>query len=148
MGLIPLLTSVRGRIGRGSWWIGFAVTVAASVAGSLVIDPGIWTAEPPRAPVGLLALWEILLVAPATAITVKRFNDRDWPNWLGYAVGAVDILFIVAQQYGFVIEPEAASIQEQLVFGLIGAVWIFALIDNGFLKGTPGPNRYGPVPRA
>jgi uncharacterized membrane protein YhaH (DUF805 family) len=26
--------------------------------------------------------------------------------------------------------------------------WLWALIDNGFVKGTPGPNRFGNAPPA
>ena len=147
MKLVHLLSTFSGRIGRGSWWLGFAVTIAASIVGSLLIDPGIWRAVPPRAPKALLTLWEIVLTVPATAITVKRFNDRDWPNWLGYAIGAINIVFILAQQSGYLVDdPETAPVREQLAFILLGAVWLFTLIDSGFVKGTSGPNQYGPDP--
>ena len=36
-------------------------------------------------------LWQLAWLVPGTAITVKRFNDRDWPWWLGYAFGAVGV---------------------------------------------------------
>jgi len=36
----------------------------------------------------------------------------------------------------------------QLGFWLLGLLlWIWALVELGFMKGTQGPNRYGPDPR-
>ncbi len=29
---------------------------------------------------------------------------------------------------------------------IVGLAFLFAFIDNGFLRGTRGPNRYGPDP--
>ncbi|HXD06528.1 MAG TPA: DUF805 domain-containing protein [Burkholderiaceae bacterium] len=58
-------------------------------------------------------LVNLLLVWPALAIGVKRWHDRDKSGWW------VLVNFIP----------------------VIG--WIWALIDNGFLRGTQGPNRFG-----
>jgi uncharacterized membrane protein YhaH (DUF805 family) len=63
--------------------------------------------------------WANLLIAwPAIAISVKRWHDRDKSGWW--------VLIVLVP--------------------LIGQLW--ALIDNGFLRGTPGPNRFGPEPPA
>ena len=61
-------------------------------------------------------LASLLLVWPVLAISAKRWHDRDRSAWW--------ILI------GFV--------------PLIGFVW--TLIENGFLKGTDGENRFGPDP--
>jgi len=50
--------------------------------------------------------------------SVRRFHDRDKSGWW-YLICVVPV---------------------------IGSVWL--LIENGFLKGTVGPNRYGPNPLA
>ncbi|MCW3481803.1 DUF805 domain-containing protein [Neisseriaceae bacterium JH1-16] len=50
--------------------------------------------------------------------SVRRFHDRNKSGWW-YLIGFVP---------------------------LIGSWWL--LIENGFLKGTAGPNRYGPDPLA
>jgi uncharacterized membrane protein YhaH (DUF805 family) len=52
------------------------------------------------------------------AVAVKRWHDRDKSGWW------VLIVFVP----------------------LIG--WIWAIAENGFLRGTPGPNRFGPDPIA
>lgn len=58
-------------------------------------------------------LINLLILWPAFAISIKRWHDRDKSGWW------VLINFIP----------------------VIG--WIWALVENGFLRGTQGPNRYG-----
>lgn len=56
------------------------------------------------------------LLWPALAVSVKRWHDRDFSGWWALVV------FVP----------------------VIG--WLWALVANGLLRGTPGPNRYGAVP--
>ena len=146
MRLLLLLTSFHGRISRSAWWHAFAIVIAATVIGSLILDPGVWTADPPRPPTVALALWDLFLVVPMTAATVKRFNDREWPPWLGYAMAALGATMVVAEQWGFMVDPDTAPSIHYAIFSLVAAIFALALIDNGFLRGTAGPNRYGPDP--
>jgi uncharacterized membrane protein YhaH (DUF805 family) len=60
----------------------------------------------------------LLLLWPGLVIAIKRCHDRDRPGWW-------------------------------LLIGLIpvaGGLWL--LVELGFLRGTPGPNRFGPDPLA
>jgi len=57
-----------------------------------------------------------MLLWPALAVSVKRWHDRDKSGWW-VLLNAVPV---------------------------IG--WLWALIDNGFLRGTTGPNRFGDDP--
>ena len=42
-----------------------------------------------------------------------------------------------------------SNVDVKAVVGLVGfAIGLWVLIDLGLLKGTPGPNRYGPDPLA
>jgi len=59
-----------------------------------------------------------LIAWPAISVSAKRWHDRDKSGWW----------VLVA------------------LIPLIGQLW--ALIDNGFLRGTRGPNRFGPEPPA
>lgn len=55
-----------------------------------------------------------LLFWPGLAIAVKRWHDRDKSGWW-------------------------------VLVNLVPVVgWLWAVVENGFLKGTDGPNRYGP----
>jgi uncharacterized membrane protein YhaH (DUF805 family) len=56
----------------------------------------------------------LALLWPALAVSVKRWHDRDKSAWW-LLVNLVPV---------------------------IGQLW--AIVENGFLAGTPGPNRYGP----
>jgi uncharacterized membrane protein YhaH (DUF805 family) len=146
MPLFELLFSFSGRIGRKSWWTGLAIGLVAAVIGSMIIDPGVWLSERQRAPSPALALWDLAWVIPMTAITVKRFNDRGWPEWLGYLTGMLGILLIVAEQSGFMVDPDEATRLEVATFAAVFTVLVAAFIDNAFIKGTPGPNRHGDDP--
>lgn len=58
----------------------------------------------------------LLLVWPAIAISAKRWQDRDRAPWWVL----VSLVPIVG--------------------------WLWALVDNGFVRGTPGTNRFGDAP--
>ena len=89
----PLLfTTFTGRIGRQQWWIGFVIVLIGSIAGTILFNPEVVTAEDIPPPKWADTIWQLFLLVPGTAITVKRFNDRDWPWWLGYALGAFGVL--------------------------------------------------------
>ena len=60
----------------------------------------------------------LLLVWPAIAVSAKRWQDRNRAPWW--------VLVTLIPVIG----------------------WFWALIDNGFVKGTPGPNRFGQPPAA
>ncbi len=66
----------------------------------------------------LVSLVVLVLIWPGLAISIKRWPDRDKSGWW------VLIAFVP----------------------IIGGLW--ALIETGFLPGTPGPNQYGPDPLA
>jgi uncharacterized membrane protein YhaH (DUF805 family) len=59
---------------------------------------------------------QALLVWPALAVSAKRWHDRGWSGW-----------WVLAW-----------------LVPVLG--WAFALVVNGLLRGTPGPNRFGAVP--
>ena len=58
----------------------------------------------------------LLLLYPSVVLGIKRCHDRDHPGWW---------LLIV-------------------LIPLLGPLWL--LVELGFLRGTPGPNRFGPDP--
>jgi len=64
----------------------------------------------------LSGLVNLALIWPSIAVGAKRCHDRDRSGWF-LLIGLIPIL---------------------------GAIWL--LIDLGFLRGTVGPNRFGPDP--
>ena len=145
--VIELLTSFKGRISRARWWIGFVITLIASVAGTVLFNPQAIFGEGVPPPNWPDTLWQLALLIPGTAITVKRFNDRDWPWWPGYALAAFAALIYLLPHAGFAIDPDA-DWTGAILFWAFFLILIAAFVDNGFLRGTRGPNRYGPDPLA
>jgi uncharacterized membrane protein YhaH (DUF805 family) len=74
------------------------------------------------------------------AVGVKRLHDRDRP---GYLIAAPIVL-------GAIIAVVIAAANQSAAAILPGAgfVALLALVPLGFVKGTQGPNRYGPDPLA
>lgn len=60
----------------------------------------------------------LLLTWPLIAISAKRWHDRDRSGW-----------WVLV-----------------LLLPVVGVLWLLA--DNGFVRGTRGPNRFGPPPAA
>lgn len=148
MYLIDLLLSFKGRIGRKAWWIGFLIVNVASLAGAILLDPNFLKDTAPEPPSVALTFWSLLLLYPGTAIVVKRFNDRDYAPWLGYAFGAMALLFTLAEATGYFLDPDHFTLFENILLWPFAVFMLVVIVDNGFKRGTPGPNRYGPAPDA
>ena len=76
----------------------------------------------------------------ALAIGIKRLHDRDRSGW-----------WIVVFYFGPAVLAAAQNSSDGvlawLVLGLGAfAVSIWSLVELGFLRGTSGPNRFGPDP--
>jgi uncharacterized membrane protein YhaH (DUF805 family) len=144
---IPLLTTFAGRISRRQWWVGFVIVCLGNLLGGLLLNPDFFFAEALPPPSWPDTLWQIAMLFPATAITVKRFNDRNWPAWLGYAFAPIGALLYLAPHFGQAVAPQSSTVLMAL-FWVCAAYLIFAFVDNGFIRGTDGPNRYGADPSA
>jgi len=145
--LIHLLLSFHGRISRKSWWLGFVIVSIGNLIGGVLFNPQYFTADEISPPNWADTGWQLAWLVPATAMTVKRFNDRDWPGWLGYPFAPTAALFYLAPHFRSAIAAETTALR--IVVACLSAAYIlFAFIDNGFFRGTEGPNRYGPDPLA
>ncbi len=113
MSLRQILFSLRGRVPRKVFWL-YGVLGPLLVSVMLEMLLGIVGVSERRAE----ALTTILLVWPCTAVSVKRWHDRNQSGWwvLVYLIPVIG--------------------------------WIWTLIANGLLRGTPGANRFGDDPTA
>ena len=121
----------------------------AHSSGETIINPVTHTFEPTGilglaiSVIGLVNAWI------AFALSVKRLHDRDrgrwWLLWQILVITVAVILIVVA-----IAVPKE---QGALWYALAGAaglaafaisVWLF--IEIGFMRGTQGPNRFGPDP--
>jgi uncharacterized membrane protein YhaH (DUF805 family) len=163
--------SFRGRIGRKTFWLGYVlpIFVASIVANTLDLALGLapelsadavpadaMTMAPISGVVSLLSLW------PMLAGSIKRLHDR---NRTGWWIGAFYLATAAVGMIAFVMlagvaaalyemrrdgaAPEIAPVAILVIVaaGLVisgFALWLF--IETAFLRGTLGPNRFGPDP--
>ena len=93
--------------------------------------------------IGLLNVWITY------ALTAKRLHDRDHSGWW---LLAPTLTLAIAIVLGFVMFAQPEGQREpwntaavSATFATVGIiVWLF--VEIGFLRGTKGPNHYGPDP--
>ncbi|MBL8790834.1 MAG: DUF805 domain-containing protein [Rhizobiales bacterium] len=133
---LQTFTSFTGRIPRKTFWLALIVLMVISWilqiilfsifgAGMMTIDPNAtpeaqaMAAEQAMSGLGIpLVILILITLWPSLAIYTKRWHDRDKSGWWSL-IGLVPV---------------------------IGGIWM--LIELGFLRGTEGPNRFGPDPIA
>jgi uncharacterized membrane protein YhaH (DUF805 family) len=145
MNFVRLFTTFSGRIPRRSYWLGFGMIIVIFGLGRYLLKR-LLGADTPSPDDLTVMLWSLLAMVPLTSLIVKRFHDRDRPSWIGYLVGAATALYVPASYFGYLVDLAQFTLIEHAVFWNTLLLWLFAIVENGFLKGTPGPNRYGPDP--
>jgi uncharacterized membrane protein YhaH (DUF805 family) len=127
---LQTFTSFEGRHARKSFWLAILVMLVISWilqiivfsvfgGGMMAMDPN---ASPEAQMAAMNAIWlplgivVLLTIWPTLAIYTKRWHDRNKSGWWSL-IGLVP---------------------------LIGGIWL--LVELGFLRGTEGPNKYGPDP--
>lgn len=148
--IVALFLTPVGRIRRLTFWLGVLATLVVTTGLLFAFDPTIASGVPPPTPPLINTILGIISFWPFTVLGVKRFNDRNYPNWVGWLVGASMITITVANHFGYLdfVNWAACSPVEKVLLAGIGVLWLFSLVDNGFLRGTKGDNRYGPDPLA
>ena len=84
---------------------------------------------------------------PGIAVLIKRIHDRDKSGWLAALPYALIIIFVIGVVVSAIAQSTLAMILAVVLWGLamlVVALWFF--IEFGCLKGTTGPNTYGPDP--
>ncbi len=148
MPLSQLLFSFSGRINRKPWWLtSLAVGAIALVIMIVVLGMagGAFLSEDPAAMLGALggvAIVLLIVFIPmiwiGLALGAKRLHDRNKSAWWLLIFW---VLPMVLQYIGGMIDSVG------FIFGLAGfAISIWAIVELGFLRGTVGPNQYGPDP--
>jgi len=118
-----ILFSFEGRVGRKTYWLYVvALLVLFGILFAIMGGSAMSSGDPDAAAAAagkfgsVVGIFGLLTIWPSLAVQVKRWHDVDKSGWW------VLISFVPA------------------VGGLI------ALVFNGFIAGTPGPNQFGPPP--
>jgi len=174
MSLKDKLFSFEGRLRRQDYWgisiaLGLLIFMLTEGVMLAVFGPqysmfsGGLEASNRRVADGLPYLVQSLIAClgiwPNLAMSAKRAHDRD--KSARFIVTLLVIMWIVSfvqvplmDHYALGIEDATPSqaIMTTIAFMIAGVVQfamsLYALITVGFLDGTPGPNRFGPSPKA
>ena len=147
MPLSQLLFSFQGRINRKPWWlVGLALLgimlvlsiAVAVVAGSAILN------DDPMAMIGALGgmvIFFLVLMVPliwiGLALGAKRLHDRNKSAWW----------LLVFYVLPGIVDGIGNYLGLSFIFTLAAfALSIWGLVEMGFLRGTLGPNQYGPDP--
>ena len=121
-----LLFSFQGRVNRAKFWLVHLVMwIVIAIAIAAIMGSAALSSDPQAAlrsigPIGGIILFVVYVVAiwVGLAVAAKRWHDRNKSAWW------ILIAFVP----------------------LVGGLWY--LIECGFLRGTPGANKFGPDPLA
>jgi uncharacterized membrane protein YhaH (DUF805 family) len=144
---VQALTEFRGRLRRRDFWLGLLILLLIEIALSFGFA-GLMRPTGAK-PIENAALWLALaiLLWGSAALIVKRLHDRDksalWYPLFGLAPALCYHLGVVySSNISNVLSPA------QQAFWLLGGIlWVWAIVELGFMPGAKGPNRYGPDPR-
>ena len=133
-----LLTTTTGRIGRQRWWIGTLAIIVISIIAGIVINIISFGSATVVAWLGVLL--NLVMIYPSYCIGIKRRHDRDndGKDLVALIAASVVVNLLTALGLdGFIMTVIQIAM---LVFA------IYMIVQLGVLKGTEGPNSYGPDP--
>ena len=164
MSLFYLLFGFSGRINRGKYWLavvlwlvfwvialpvcllaGFAILGTNLVDGQLPSGDD-WLEKSIRMAVDYVVLFIIFLTLvivswiSAFAIGVKRLHDRNKNGWL------IVLFYVVPSILAGIANTSEHAVASSLLGLASFVISIWGLVELGFLRGTVGPNPYGPDP--
>jgi uncharacterized membrane protein YhaH (DUF805 family) len=146
MNVAQLFFSFTGRINRTKYWIGIAVFVIIAIISGTVAYIG---EETPALHV-LGFIIDVSLVISGLALASKRLHDRDKSAWwllVFYLLPSVLLVIGSLMSFYGIGAESAGGVIGSVVFYALGlGVMIWAIVELGFLRGTRGPNKYGPDP--
>jgi uncharacterized membrane protein YhaH (DUF805 family) len=147
---ILFFSNFDGRISRKTFWLtGLAVFI-----GQILIAVVVAVASEAMAneAAGDMAMDIVLFIFlyPQFVISVKRGHDRGISTWVIGIAYVLLALFDVTRFAGWLqTNPNqntlsSASLISFAFILIVGVVSLALIIELGFRRGTPGPNRYGP----
>jgi uncharacterized membrane protein YhaH (DUF805 family) len=143
-----LLFSFQGRINRARFWLAVLVFFVAGVLAQVIG----YASRSDALAVLLISIVNLVAFVSGIFVAIKRLHDRDKSGWwllLFYI--APGVLLGIGLVGGFlgIAEGSLSAGSMAFLFSLAGiAVLLWAFIELGCLRGTAGPNRYGPDPLA
>lgn len=142
MRALARLFSFRGRTSRLNYWrtwLGMNLAIAVLWVVFIFIAMG----------AGEIAVIPMLLVIPlliaSAAVSVRRLHDRNKSAWWLLVFWVVPLASLVVAQVLTERTGEGGLAAELALWASL-ASQLWALVELGFLRGSPQPNRFGPPP--
>jgi uncharacterized membrane protein YhaH (DUF805 family) len=138
---VRFFLSTSGRVGRSQYWLRYFLPVLAVSIALRALSGAAAIFE------ALYWLFALLILWPGIAVMVKRIHDRDKPGWLVLLPSGAAVLVVIAGIVGVGSGSEvvAGVLAGIALLALVGiGIWFF--VEFGCMRGTVGPNRYGPDP--
>lgn len=138
--MTDLFFSFKGRVNREPYWLAVAFMLALTLALSNIGYR--FGSGGDEDTVGLFGLMILVAYVPAMwatlALVSKRLHDRDKSSWWMIVFYAIPAAFdVIGEKLGGI----------GILFTLAGlGLSLWGLAEIGFLRGSAGPNRYGPDP--
>jgi uncharacterized membrane protein YhaH (DUF805 family) len=141
--LFEFLFGASGRIGRAKYWR----SVLIYIGGGLMTSVILFTAAGIAAP--LLVVMVVVVLLPwllwGFSFTTKRLHDRDKSAW--WLVVFYLVPGVLGQLANAAWSGGATGAALHTLLALAGfALSIWGFVEIGCLRGTEGPNGYGPDP--
>ena len=139
---VNLLFGYDGRVGRLYFFLGFVAFVAVmSFLISIVEDATAGTGD-----IGRYVAFVFIVgigIWMHSAMVIKRLHDRDKAAGWYLIYGAAPVGIFIAAIYAYIERIPAAA---WILFTVSIAGLIWAIVELGIMRGTAGPNRFGPEP--
>ena len=127
-----LLFGFEGRINRAKYWLAVVVYVVV-----MLIAGGLMFVLPGMIGFIVIGIIYIVMIVSGIAVGIKRLHDCDKSGWWL-------LVFYLAPA---VLSAAAVAMGDSMILNLLSfAISIWGLVQLGFLRGTVGPNRFGPDP--
>jgi uncharacterized membrane protein YhaH (DUF805 family) len=139
---VNLMFGYDGRVGRLYFLLGFLAFVAIiGFLSSMAEDATAGTGD-----IGRYVAFVFIVgtgIWMHSAVIIKRLHDRDKAAGWYFVYGVAPFGFFTLAIYFWTVRAlEIASIL--FVLSFVGLIW--AIVELGFRRGTPEPNRFGPEP--
>lgn len=137
-----LFFKFNGRINRAKYWLAALVYCLINLV--LYVLGAVTDSAAVQA---LNSMVGIVILITGVAIGIKRLHDRDKSGWyllLFYVVPGI----LMTAAVGMYVTMEDATLVSTVLGLATVAIGVWAFVELGCLRGTVGPNHYGPDPIA
>ncbi|MEG6508493.1 DUF805 domain-containing protein [Methyloligella sp. 2.7D] len=152
MDLKFLYLASKGRISRKTFLLALIGLMAAAYAASFIVQ---WMAGTlagnelmGRLASGMMMVIVVAFLVGLISICVKRFHDRNRSAWWMAPLYVVSIVSVFALSANQGVPAEGIANFGMAVHALWLGIVLWMLLELGILKGTAGPNQFGPDPLA